>query len=75
MTVPSSSIGVYVADYGHRCCLCHEVIVPGTFVKQIGSGYATIPCIDKALVSMVEARERCASPRAERTHLEVRDER
>jgi hypothetical protein len=58
LTVPSSSVGVYVADYGHRCCLCDEVIVPGTFVKQIGTGYATMPCVDKALSWMVEARER-----------------
>jgi hypothetical protein len=75
LTVPSSSVGVYVADFGHRCCLCSEVIIPGTFVKQIGSGYATMPCVDKALSWMVESRERCASPLAERTHLEVRDER
>ena len=58
MTVPSSSVGVYVADFGHRCCLCDEVILPGAFVKRVGDGYATIACVDKALIWMVEARER-----------------
>lgn len=55
---PSGSLGIYIADSGLVCCLCDQPIDQGELVKEIGSRYATLPCVDKALDWIVSARDK-----------------
>lgn len=54
--IPSGQVGIYTCSTTETCCLCDQPIELGATVKQIGSRFATMDCVDKALTWITEKR-------------------
>jgi hypothetical protein len=51
-------VGIFIADQDADCCICDEPLQRGEYIKRIGDRYASMPCVDKALVWFVNARDK-----------------